>query len=346
MIYEYDEIITAKDVLTGKVKEGDIVGKEGWFADTFANLYGIPRGVYGTLTGIDNDQDFIFLDKDDVGWAYFLPQKEESYIELQAKWVKANNIKAGDKVRITRGFMDYEGGAPLKMNVIMPNLIGKILEIKYVNLSSISVWNEKKNDWWYWPYFVLEKVEDASEPATEGIGEEFYEKKSYAERQAEWVKANNLKPGDKVRIIRGFEPLEDGFCASMNSLMKDLVGEVLTVIEATPSAIRIWDKDLSDFWAWPYFVLEKVKDEPEYIPFDLSDPKDRDFLRGKWVRSKNPDVFNEFEITHFVRINNTNQDIKVETSSGCTYFAGELLYDYEFLDGSPVGKRAKGQQMK
>ena len=33
MIYEYDDVVTAKDVLTGRVKKEDIIGKRGWLLD-------------------------------------------------------------------------------------------------------------------------------------------------------------------------------------------------------------------------------------------------------------------------------------------------------------------------
>ena len=33
MTYTYDDIVTAKDILTGKVKKEDIIGKNGWLLD-------------------------------------------------------------------------------------------------------------------------------------------------------------------------------------------------------------------------------------------------------------------------------------------------------------------------
>ena len=254
MIYEYGEIITAKDVLAGNVKEEEIIGKRGWLLDCIPqdmSLNVIARfGVHVCLTEIDLDSSAPFGDGG-IPFTYFLPEKEES----------------------------------------------------------------------------------ATGTVIEEIGE-----KSYEERQDEWLKANDIAGGDKVKIVRRAESHEDGWDNTWPALMDDDVGKVGFVVEDNGDKGIVVDTE-NGHWSYPYFVLEKFKDEPAYIPFDLSDPKDRDFLRGKWVRSKNPDVFNEFEIAHFVRINNTNQDIKVETSGGCTYFAGELLYDYEFLDGSHVGRR-------
>lgn len=243
-MYTYDDIVTAKDILTGKVKKEDIIGKKGWLLDCIPqdmSLNVITRlGVHVCLTEIDLDSISPFGDGG-IPFTYFLPDKEES----------------------------------------------------------------------------------APEPVIE--------KKSYKERQAEWVESNNVKVGDKVRIVKEWNGFEKG--------NKPTVGETGRIECIDPPNVRVrFDSD-NDWWWYDFDAVELIKDESAYIPFDLSDPKDRDFLRGKWVRSKNPDVFNEFEIAHFVRINNTNQDIMVETSNGVSYFAGELLYDYEFLDGSHVGRR-------
>ena len=258
MTYEYDEIITAKDVLSGKVKKEDVIGKKGWLLDCIPrdmSLNVIARlGAHVCLTEIDLDSTSPFGDGG-IPFTYFLPEKEES-----------------------------------------------------------------------------------SAPAISGTAAKKIEKEFYEVRQYKWLKANDIGEGDKVRIIRRAESYEDGWDNTWPALMDDDVGKVGFVVEDNGDKGIVVDTE-NGHWSYPYFVLEKVKDEPAYIPFDLSDPEDRDFLRGKWVRSKNPDVFNEFEIAHFVRINNTNQDIKIETSNGCTYFAEELLYDYEFLDGSHVGRR-------
>lgn len=166
--------------------------------------------------------------------------------------------------------------------------------------------------------------------------------KSYEERQAEWIKENDIKIGDKVRAIRIWtqEEAERERCAPRHDVPNDIVGSVGKIDEITGFGLRVDFGD--DMWYCPYFVLEKiVEPKKKYVPFDLSKEEDRAFLRGKWVRSKNPDVFHEFAITQFVRMNNKNQDIKVKASNECTYFAEELLYDYEFLDGTPCGKEVE-----
>ena len=83
----------------------------------------------------------------------------------------------------------------------------------------------------------------------------------------------------------------------------------------------------------------------EYIPFDLSKEEDRDALRDKWVKSRNPDIFHEFKITQFIRMNDDHQTIYVKAGTN-RYSDNDLFSDYTFLDGSPIGKLANGQQMK
>ena len=258
MTYTYDDIVTAKDILTGKVKKEDIIGKKGWFMDC------IPQDM--SLNVIEGDSKHYCLGHVELNW------KCPFFAD------------------------DGDGGA--------------------------------------WTYFLPEKEESAPFECKE---------KSYEERQAEWVRANNLKPGDKVRILRRFSNFEDGFNEGINGIMENLVGEVLTVRDIYNEFIILYNKDRSNWWYWPYFVLEKV-DKPAYIPFDLSKPEDRDALMDKWVKSTNPDVFHEFKITQFVRMNDDHQTIYVKTSTS-RYSGNDLFYDYIFADGSPIGKLANDQQM-
>ena len=158
--------------------------------------------------------------------------------------------------------------------------------------------------------------------------------KYYEERQAEWVEKVGLKAGDKVRILRKFDDCKQGFHCGMNpeGQMDCLVGKVVEVMEIDARSICLYNEDKSDWWVWPYFCLEKV--ELEYVPFDLGKPEDRDALRGKWVKSKDPDYFYEYQITKF---DQADHEIFINFEDGRTS-GDELLKDFVFLDGSPVGK--------
>ena len=331
MIYEYDDVVTAKDVLTGRVKKEDIIGKRGWLLDFIPidmNMDEIEQeGLHSRLGEIDLDSASPFGDGDGcVPFTYFLPEKEESAAEpaisgtatgkigkesyevRQYNWLKANDIGEGDKVRIVRKAEGYKDGWDNTWLDSMDDEVGKVGTV-VEDSGNKGIVVDTDGGHWSYPYFVLEKVEEES----------------------------LFKDGDRVRIVKEWL----GFKKNMFEPTVGKTGRIKFVSGSFAKVVL----DSADEWTsggeWAYGIdaLELIEDAPEYVPFDLSDPKDRDFLRGKWVRSKNLDVFNEFEIAHFVRINNTNQDIKVETSNGISYFAGELLYDYEFLDGSHVGRR-------
>ena len=156
--------------------------------------------------------------------------------------------------------------------------------------------------------------------------------KSYEERQAEWVEKVGLKAGDKVRILKQFNIGERGVPFGFNDAMLSLIGDICEVFEIADNRIRVYDKYRVTYWVWPYFCLEKV--EPEYVPFDLGKPEDRDALRGKWVKSKDPDYFYEYQITKF---DQADHEIFINFEDGRTS-GDELLKDFVFLDGSPVGK--------
>ena len=88
---------------------------------------------------------------------------------------------------------------------------------------------------------------------------------------------------------------------------------------------------------WICFLPEKAE-EPRCIPFDLSDPKDRDALRGKWIRDKW--TGNEWLISGFYKEKPLGDAWRVKVSRKNAGFAArDLLDGCEFLDSSPVGKK-------
>ena len=90
---------------------------------------------------------------------------------------------------------------------------------------------------------------------------------------------------------------------------------------------------------YTYFLPEK---EAEYVPFDLSDPKDRDFLRERWVKAKETEA--EGQIVGFRKISTGKWTADIGWSSNAT---SEALFEvFAFLDGSVIGKPANGHQMK
>jgi hypothetical protein len=108
--------------------------------------------------------------------------------------------------------------------------------------------------------------------------------KNYAVRQNNWIKANNLKKGDRVRIKKAHESYSHGWdnCWSSNNnnqypSMDDAVGTIGTVYRVPvkhlfpgyPDAFGIQLLDGNDSkninnctsggYSYPYTVLEKVQ---------------------------------------------------------------------------------------
>lgn len=48
------------------------------------------------------------------------------------------------------------------------------------------------------------------------------------------------------------------------------------------------------------FIREVLPDKPEYEPYDLSDPKVRDSLRGRWYKVEDPDGTREEMVNSFL----------------------------------------------
>lgn len=135
--YTYDDIVTVKDILTGKVKKEDIIGKRGWVFDIIPNnLNSAPELILRgkrRLIHIDTSNVHPFKDNYDTDWHFFLPykepekkyvpfdlSKEETRTFLRGKWIKRKSdslesmitiiaqLTLGDKHVWTAGTMSAE----------------------------------------------------------------------------------------------------------------------------------------------------------------------------------------------------------------------------------------------
>ena len=179
------------------------------------------------------------------------------YRENQEERVKENDIHIGDKVKIFRLAKSRENGWNNSWVCGMDQTVGKLGEVKrLVGSSGVSIYVPAVNEGWNFPYFVLEK-----------ISEEEYKKmsdrESYIKRQAEWVKANNLKPGDMVKVLRKARDYESGWPIDWVHEMDSCVGKVLEVKKIIDKSIALYTEDESDWWQYPYFILEKVVDNKD-----------------------------------------------------------------------------------
>ena len=149
---------------------------------------------------------------------------------------------------------------------------------------------------------------------------------TYAERQAQWVKENNVKVGTKVRVTRTFTEDEDGSCCWAHD---DLVGMTGVVIDDCIASHNLV-VDMSDGSARviPYFALEVIK-EPTYRPF--KNAEEFKPYREKWLRYKhNIDAPSYGAFRPFRYSDDDIQLLKLLTWE-------QAFNDVIFEDGTPFG---------
>ena len=122
MTYAYDDIVTAKDIRTGKVRKEDIIGKKGWFTNNPYHLKGaIEEGdmdilVSGVVSDIPEDNPGFADENTLFPWNFFIPDKEEDdYIpfdlnsEEVRKSLKGRWIESTDGEYQISGFHSFDG---------------------------------------------------------------------------------------------------------------------------------------------------------------------------------------------------------------------------------------------
>lgn len=127
--YTYDDIVTVKDILIGKVKKEDIIGKKGWCFDGLTLDVDLNRFVKWSdcriLYSVDPSFSSPFMDDDGNQWDCFLPEKEpaptwmpldlskpEDRELLRGKWIRS---KVNDHESVVTAFkyQEYEWKAHL-----------------------------------------------------------------------------------------------------------------------------------------------------------------------------------------------------------------------------------------
>lgn len=92
---------------------------------------------------------------------------------------------------------------------------------------------------------------------------------TYIENQRKWVNENNIKVGSKVKIIKKADSEECGWGAYWNSFMDDSINEIGTITMISDDGfinigIQVYLENEGNYYFYPYFVLEKVKDKNEF----------------------------------------------------------------------------------
>jgi hypothetical protein len=170
-----------------------------------------------------------------------------TYAELQAKWIKENGVKVGDKAKLVRSWEKGEKGitfnsigTPIKIN---NNVLITFLANDRVGIRSIT----GNADTYFVPYFALELIKEPS----------------YAELQVEWLKNNKLSIGDYVEF-KAWKYGEKGFDRPCADALED-VCKLLKFYSNEFECINVEKSCNSDYlWHIPYFAITKIISKEEY----------------------------------------------------------------------------------
>lgn len=94
-----------------------------------------------------------------------------NYIARQKGWIKANNLKVGDLVLITKSHPSNEKGWPSYWISEMNEFIGKVLNVSFISNTSTVFLGDEDLDY---PYTVLRKIVIKSPNDKPGKGDIIY----------------------------------------------------------------------------------------------------------------------------------------------------------------------------
>lgn len=233
-------------ILTCVTADQANVGDWGWFANDYEGLLeaiAVGRDKLMVLDSVHGRDTCYRFDCSGVAFALFYPAP---YDIQQSKWVEINNLKVGDKVKIIKEWTKGEKGFGFSKDHFM--LVGYTFEVAEIWKTFIKVKVEiTSNEYTYVevPYFAIEKVEGPT----------------YPELQAVWVKENNLKVGDRVRVISKWSMGEKGFSIEPSSIPEGIVGKVDRIFSDEISLVAVNNNAEFITLYVPYFVIEKINKE-------------------------------------------------------------------------------------
>lgn len=138
----------------------DAVGKECYFAnnpmDCINRANWDSRDAKSILTYVKDDYSYPFVTEG--GCFSCMIVKRITYGDLERKWVKDNDVKAGDYVKITRKAQDYENGWDNVWSSKMDEYVGKIVKVLRTDIYEEGISLSCSGTCYFFPYFVLKKV--------------------------------------------------------------------------------------------------------------------------------------------------------------------------------------------
>lgn len=85
----------------------------------------------------------------------------------------------------------------------------------------------------------------------------------YSEKQEQWIKENNIKVGDKVKIIKKSFQYDNGWEAIWLPDMNDAVNNIGIITDICIKGIEIKVINIGTFY-YPYHILKKIEDKVEF----------------------------------------------------------------------------------
>lgn len=149
-------------ILTVVTADQAKIGQKGWFADDLETLeINVTSNKPRELIHVYGEEQRCRFEKEisNTLWSLFYPAPEPTYAERQAQWVKENNVKAGTKVRFTKGFDANEDGSWCCEHRDATGKMGEIIATNLPNSVEVLV------DWcsdhsWSVPYSALEVIKE------------------------------------------------------------------------------------------------------------------------------------------------------------------------------------------
>ena len=339
--YTYDDVITAKDILTGKVKKEDIIGRSGWFLDCIPedmSLNVIARiGFFSRLDEIEIEQIFPFRDKSH-GSACFLPEKKVS-IEERKAFDKPADINELDLSVFSsletiweiapslcpriKGYTINDSGEFIAFDNTAGEFFTESFDTREEAIRWLNGTGTKEE-------MALKQVESIPEWQLSGY---------YNSRKPEYTEADIISDindprleGSIGKVCYVAHHLYDYIVANANNDDKSHKG-ILINLGYDPAFPFEVHTEMGLHWK-QIIIAKNQPSQPEYVPFDLSREEDRQLLRGKWLRSNQN---REEMITGFHMLDNGKWTADMSCFANAT---GDGLFRfYTFLDGTQCGKR-------
>ena len=131
---------------------------------------------------------------------------------------------------------------------------------KYLSeMDKISPLLAEERRWYEWPFECEGKTKEEIGALGYGVADSWMEEKEmgYKEKQADWLKINDLREGSRVYVYRKPENYEDGWRYRwIDSLMDKTVGKVANITEIHPCSLLVKVGDTVSYM--PYTALLPV----------------------------------------------------------------------------------------